>query len=93
MDQSGSVMGRYNSESFDKGSGLEFHDFLSFANGSIDELKSRLYRVVDRGCINNDKFDELYLFAEELIKVIGSLINSLNKSSIKGTKFKGRTGN
>ena len=88
----GSVMDNI-AEGFDRGSRLEFLNFLSIAKGSAGEVKSQLYRALDRGYINSDKFDELYLLAEEISKMIGSFMDYLNKSNIKGTKFKGRTGN
>ena len=89
---SGSVMDNI-AEGFDRGSRLEFLNFLSIAKGSAGEVKSQLYRALDRGYINSDKFDELYLLAEEISKMIGSFMDYLNKSNLKGTKFKGRTGN
>jgi four helix bundle protein len=89
---SGSVMDNI-AEGFDRGSRLEFLNFLSISKGSAGEVKSQLYRAVDRKYINSNKFDELYSLAEEISKMIGSFMEYLNKSNIKGTKFKSRTGN
>jgi four helix bundle protein len=80
-------------EGFDRGSRLEFLNFLSIAKGSAGAVKSQLYRALDRGYINSDKFDELYLLAEEISKMIGSFMDYLDKSNTKRTKFKGRTQN
>ena len=89
---SGSVMDNI-AEGFERGSRLEFLNFLSIAKGSAGEVKSQLYRSVDRKYINNSKFNELYTLAEEISKMTGTFMNYLNKSNIKGTKFKDRTGN
>jgi four helix bundle protein len=89
---SGSVMDNI-AEGFDRGSRLEFLNFLSIAKGSAGEVKSQLYRAVDGKYITNKKFDELYSLAEEISKIISAFMNYLNKSNIRGTKFKSRTGN
>ena len=89
---SGSVMDNI-AEGFDRGSRLEFLNFLSFAKGSAGEVKSQLYRALDRNYVAVEKFDELYFLTEEISKMINSFTNYLNKSNIKGQKFKDRTGN
>jgi hypothetical protein len=47
-------------------------------------------KVLDRKYIEQKKFDELYALAEKIGKMLGGWISYLNKSNIKGTKFKNR---
>ena len=85
----GSVMDNV-AEGFGRGSRLEFIQFLSIASGSSDELKSQLYRCLDRGYLKNDDFDKLYEKANAVYKKINGFIKYLNTSMVKGTKFKDR---
>jgi four helix bundle protein len=80
-------------EGFERGSKLEFVNSLSIAKGEIGELKSQLYRCLDNKYIQPKLFTELYNLADELTKMVTSFINYLNKSKIKGQKFKNRTTN
>jgi four helix bundle protein len=63
---------------------------LSISTGSADELKSQLYRCLDREYISKEKFDELYNKANVVYKKINGFIKYLNSTLIKGTKFKER---
>jgi len=78
-------------EGFERGGKLEFINYLSIAKGSAGEVKSQLYRLSDRKYISKEKFDELYKMADEIANMLGGWMNYLNKSNIKGTKFKNRT--
>jgi four helix bundle protein len=86
---SGSVMDNI-AEGFGRGGRLEFVNFLSVTKGSNDETKSQLYRALDKGHLMKDKFDNLYALADEVGKSIHGLIEYLNATSVKGTKFKDR---
>jgi four helix bundle protein len=86
---SGSIMDNI-AEGFDRGSRLEFINSLSIARGETGELKSQLYRCLDNSFISQQLFDELYQEADELIRKISSFIEYLNKTPIKGQKFKDR---
>ena len=77
-------------EGFDRGSRLEFINSLGIAREETGELKSQLYRCLDNNFISQQLFDELYREADELIRKISAFMEYLNKSSIKGQKFKDR---
>ena len=59
-------------------SNAEFRRFLIIANRSALEVVGCLFLACRRGYVNNDKFAELYSKVETLVKMIQSLINSLN---------------
>jgi len=88
----GSIMDNI-AEGFERGSRLEFINSLSVAKGETGELKSQLYRCLDNKYISQKIFDELYNLANELTMMITSFISYLNKSKIKGQKFKNRDQN
>ncbi len=85
----GSIMDNI-AEGFERGSKFEFINSLTIAKGETGELKSQLYRCLDNKYISQKLFDELYNLADELTKMITSFISYLNKSKIKGQKFKNR---
>ncbi len=86
---SGSAMDNI-AEGFGRASRLEFVQFLSIAGGSVDEVKSQLYRCLDRVYITQEEFQKYYDQAMILSKQIKGFIKYLNSSLIKGTKFKDR---
>ena len=88
----GSIMDNI-AEGFERGSRLEFINSLSIAKGETGELKSQLYRCLDNKYISQKIFDELYNLANQLTMMITSFISYLNKSKIKGQKFKNRDQN
>ena len=85
----GSIMDNI-AEGFERGSKLEFINSLTTSKGETGELKSLLYRCLDNKYISQKLFDELYFLADEITKMITGFINYLNKSTIKGQKFKNR---
>ena len=85
----GSIMDNI-AEGFERGSKFEFINSLTIAKGEIGELKYQFYRCLDNKYITQQLFDELYNLANELTKMITSFISYLNKSKIKGQKFKNR---
>ncbi len=86
---SGSVMDNI-AEGFGRQGNIEFINFLTISHGSALEVKSQLYRALDRNYLSQTKFDELELLIDEIGKMNASLITYLNKNDFRGQKFKGR---
>ena len=88
MDKSsGSIMDNV-AEGFGRGGNLEFRNFLGFSRGSCTELKSQLYRARDKNLISEEEFQKLSQKCEKEIAKITAFINFLNRSDLKGTKFR-----
>lgn len=78
-------------EGFGRGGRNEFVNFLTFSTGSLNEVQSQLYRALDYGYLSSEEFESLYKIAGTALTKAGNLIQYLNKSSLSGQKFKGRT--
>ncbi|MDQ3190399.1 MAG: four helix bundle protein [Bacteroidota bacterium] len=75
-------------EGFGRGGNREFIQFLAIANGSACEVKSQLYRALDNNYIKKEEFESAYEEANKLSNKIGSFIQYLNKTPIRGEKFR-----
>ena len=86
---SGSIMDNI-AEGFGRQSSNEFINHLSIASGSLLEVKSQLYRALDRNYLSKIKFENIMATTDEIGKMLAALISYLNKSDIRGLKFKDR---
>ena len=84
---SGSIMDNI-AEGFERGTRLEFIQFLGYSKGSCGELRSQLYRALDRKYITQDKFEEHCLLAMRVSAMLQKFISYLQKSEIQGERKK-----
>lgn len=84
---SGSIMDNI-AEGYGRGGNQEFHNFLSYSKGSASELKSQLYRALDKGLITSEQFKDLIEQCNLTENKIGAFMFYLRKSDFKGLKYK-----
>jgi four helix bundle protein len=75
-------------EGFERGGNKELRQFLSFAKGSVGEVKAQLYVALDAGLIPLEQFQNLMALADDTSRLIAGFIRYLQTSDHKGSKFK-----
>lgn len=75
-------------EGFDRGTTRTFIYFLSISRGSCSELKSQLYRALDRSHITADEFEAAYLQATKISKMVTGFITYLRIYKSEGNTSK-----
>jgi len=82
---SGSIMDNI-AEGFERGTKGEFMLFLGYAKGSAGELRSQLYRALNRGYIKQDEFDILFNLVIKISGLLQKFIEYLLKTNISGSR-------
>lgn len=84
---SGSIMDNI-AEGFERGTRSEFIQFLGYSKGFCGELRSQLYRALDRNYISQQQFDEFYIMAVRISAMLQKLIEYLQQTTVKGVRKK-----
>jgi four helix bundle protein len=75
-------------DGFEKENKNEFIECLYTTKRELVKLKSQLYRGLDNKYFIEEDFNELYILADELTKMLTFLISYLSKKNYKGKKIK-----
>jgi len=84
---SGSIMDNI-AEGFERGNRAEFITFLGYAKASSGELRSQMFRALDRNYLSREEFDELYKIMVRISIMLQKFIGYLQKTDVKGVRKK-----
>jgi four helix bundle protein len=84
---SGSIIDNI-AEGFERGSRGEFIVFLGYSKGSAGEVRSQLYRALDRKYISQEEFNDLYNKIIHVSNCLQKFIEYLLKSKVSGIRKK-----
>lgn len=73
---------------FERDGNKEFIRFLAISKGSAGELRSQLYRALDRELIGQKEFEELKDESKLIAAKLSKFISYLKSVEIKGRKYK-----
>ena len=80
-------------EGFERGGNREFLQFLSSSKGSCGEVQDHLYTARDEHYVTQAEFEQLYSQAAEVGRLIGGFMSYLQRTEIRGAKFRSRVAN
>ena len=75
-------------EGFERGTKLEFLNYLYIAKGSAGEVRAQLYVALDVGYVNSETFKYLNSLVLSCSRLIFSFVESLKVSEFKGQQYK-----
>jgi len=75
-------------EGFARSGNKEFLNFLWIAHGSVAEVQSQLYTILDAGYISDADFNSVYDCAKQCSILIYKLIDALKKASYAGERHR-----
>lgn len=86
---SGSIMDNI-AEGFERGTRGEFLNFLGYSKASCGELRSQLYRALDRNYLSREQFDDFYSMSRRISAMLQKFIHYLQTTDITGIRKKKR---